>query len=94
MSGATDCYQPAERHFRLTRRCLEVCAGTAPSDFHHYEKRASSPSDLDVLTELARYELASACTFSVTTLDNRARRQTRNRGPRARKSATSGPFGS
>src|SRR5438270_5311364 len=26
MSGATDCYQPAERHFRLTRRCLEVCA--------------------------------------------------------------------
>ena len=26
MSGATDCYQPAERQFRLTRRCLEVCA--------------------------------------------------------------------
>ena len=26
MSGVTDCYQPAERHFRITRRCLEVCA--------------------------------------------------------------------
>ena len=25
-SGATDCYQPAERQFRLTRACLEVCA--------------------------------------------------------------------
>ncbi len=26
MSGVTDCYQPAERQFRLTRACLEVCA--------------------------------------------------------------------
>ena len=25
LSGNTDCYQPAERHFKLTRRILEVC---------------------------------------------------------------------
>ena len=26
MSGATDCYQPAEKQFKLTRKCLEVFA--------------------------------------------------------------------
>src|ERR1044071_8686435 len=25
-SGITDCYQPAERHFQITRQCLEVFA--------------------------------------------------------------------
>ena len=24
-SGNTDCYQPAEKNFKLTRKCLEVC---------------------------------------------------------------------
>jgi DNA repair photolyase len=67
MSGVTDCYQPAERHFRLTRRCLEVCA-----ELRHpisvITKNALVTRDRDVLTELARYD----CVFvnvSVTTLD-------------------------
>lgn len=28
-SGVTDCYQPLEAHYRLTRRCLDVCAEAA-----------------------------------------------------------------
>lgn len=67
MSGVTDCYQPAERHFRLTRRCLEVCAELRHPLFI-ITKSALVTRDLDVLVELARYR----CVFvhlSVTTLD-------------------------
>lgn len=67
MSGATDCYQPAERHFRLTRQCLEVCAELRHPIFI-ITKNALVTRDLDVLRELARYD----CVFvhvSVTSLD-------------------------
>lgn len=67
MSGVTDCYQPAERHFRLTRRCLEVCA-----ELRHpiaiITKNALITRDLDVLSELARFNCV-AVNLSVTTLD-------------------------
>jgi DNA repair photolyase len=68
MSGATDCYQPAERHFKLTRGCLEVCAELRHPIFI-ITKNALVTRDLDVLRELARYD----CVFvhlSVTTLDS------------------------
>jgi len=52
-SGVTDCYQPLEASYRLTRGCLEVCA--------EYRNPAGvitkSPlieRDIDVLQELAR----------------------------------------
>ena len=67
MSGATDCYQPAERTFRLTRRCLEVFA-----EFRHpviiITKNALVTRDLDVLQELARYQCVGVH-VSITTLD-------------------------
>lgn len=66
-SGATDCYQPAERHFRLTRACLEVCA-----EFRNpaaiITKSALVTRDLDVLTQLAAVQ-AVAVFVSVTSLD-------------------------
>lgn len=67
LSGATDCYQPAERRFRLTRGCLEVFA-----EFRNpvglITKNALVTRDLDLLAELARWRCVSAC-LTITTLD-------------------------
>jgi DNA repair photolyase len=67
MSGVTDCYQPAERQFRLTRRCLEVCAELRHPIFI-ITKNALVARDKDVLAELARYN-CTAVHVSVTTLN-------------------------
>lgn len=67
MSGATDCYQPAERHFKLTRGCLEVFA-----EFRHpvhlITKNFLVTRDIDLLAELARHDCTSV-TLSITSLD-------------------------
>jgi DNA repair photolyase len=67
MSGVTDCYQPAERHFRLTRRCLEVLA-----EFRNpvavITKNFLVTRDRDLLVELARWDCV-VVNVSVTTLD-------------------------
>ena len=67
MSGVTDCYQPAERQFRLTRRCLEACAELRHPIFI-LTKNALVTRDIDVLVELARYNCIGV-NLSVTTLD-------------------------
>ncbi len=67
MSGVTDCYQPAERHFRLTRQCLEVCA-EARQPILIITKNALVTRDLDVLAELARHQ-CTLVNLSVTSLD-------------------------
>src|SRR5882724_6839758 len=58
MSGASDCYQPAERHFRLTRQCLEVF-----TELRHpvgiVTKNFLVTRDLDLLAELARWKCVS-----------------------------------
>jgi DNA repair photolyase len=67
MSGATDCYQPAERQFKLTRACLEVCAELRHPIFI-ITKNALVTRDLDVLTRLAAHDCVSVY-MSITTLD-------------------------
>lgn len=52
MSGNTDCYQPVEARFELTRRCLQVCAEYR-NPVHIITKSALVERDLDVLTQLA-----------------------------------------
>jgi DNA repair photolyase len=67
ISGVTDCYQPAERHFQITRRCLQVLA-----EFRNpvgiVTKSHLVVRDVDLLTELARYDAAGVF-LSLTTLD-------------------------
>lgn len=68
MSGVTDCYQPGEREFRLTRSLLEVAVET-----HHpmtiITKNALVLRDLDLIAELARRNLTHVF-LSITTLDS------------------------
>ena len=66
-SGVTDCYQPAERQFELTRKCLEIaCECNQPVSI--VTKNALVTRDLDLLKKMAAKNLVHAF-VSVTTLD-------------------------
>lgn len=67
ISGVTDCYQPAERRFRLTRSILEVML-EARQPVVIITKNALPVRDLDLLVPLAERKLV-AVGISVTTLD-------------------------
>jgi DNA repair photolyase len=66
-SGVTDCYQPAEREFRLTRQCLEV-ANDCNQPISIITKNALVLRDLDLLRDMASRKLAHV-NLSITTLD-------------------------
>ena len=72
LSGNTDCYQPAEQKFRLTRKLLEVC-----NEFNQpvgiLTKNAWIIRDKDILQEMARKNIVSAM-VSITSLDENIRR--------------------
>ena len=71
MSGNTDCYQPAERKFEITRKCLEI--------FHKYRhpvgiitKNSLITRDLGILSELAKDNLIGV-NVSITSLSEKTR---------------------
>ena len=66
-SGITDCYQPAEREFQLTRQCLEV-ASEANQPIGIVTKNALVVRDQDLLQSMARRSLINV-SVSITTLD-------------------------
>ncbi|OYW23663.1 MAG: radical SAM protein [Planctomycetales bacterium 12-60-4] len=66
-SGVTDCYQPAEREFRLTRGCLEV-ASKCEQPISIITKNALVCRDLDILADMASRRLAHVH-FSINSLD-------------------------
>jgi len=67
MSGVTDCYQPAERRFQLTRGILEVLL-EARQPVCMITKNSLILRDLDLICRLAEHQLISVA-VSVTTLD-------------------------
>jgi DNA repair photolyase len=68
LSGVTDCYQPAERKFRLTRGCLEVML-EARQSVGIITKNGLVTRDLDLLGPLAAQHLVHVY-LSITTLDD------------------------
>jgi DNA repair photolyase len=79
IGAATDPYQPAEGHYRLTRACLQVMAEAA-SPFSIITRGPMIVRDVDVLAEAAARAKVSV-TFSVPTLDERIRRLTEPNTP-------------
>jgi DNA repair photolyase len=71
LSGNTDCYQPAERNFKITRSCLEVFL-----KYRHpvsiITKNALILRDLDLLEALAKQNLVTV-SVSVTSLTEKVR---------------------
>ena len=63
-SGVTDCYQPIEASYRLTRRCLEVCR-----EFRNpvgiVTKSLLVRRDIDLLADLARRGFVEAAGAAV-----------------------------
>jgi DNA repair photolyase len=72
MSGNTDCYQPAEQRFHLSRKMLEVC-----NEFNQpvgmITKNAYMLKDKDLLVEMANKKLLSIL-VSVTSFNEDLRR--------------------
>ncbi len=66
-SGITDCYQPIEARFELTRRCLEVCRDYR-NPAHIITKSALVERDIDLLCAL-RERASVAVSVSVTFWD-------------------------
>jgi len=79
IGAATDPYQPAEGHYRLTRACLEVLA-EARNPFAIITRGPMIVRDVDVLAEAARWAKVSV-TFSVPTLDHEIWRTTEPNTP-------------
>lgn len=73
ISGNTDCYQPAERHFEITRKMLQVC-----SEFNNpvgiITKNSLVTRDIDILAPMVQRKLAMV-NISLNTLNEEFRRK-------------------
>ncbi len=72
LSGNTDCYQPLEKKYEITRKLLEIFAKYR-NPVGIITKNALIARDVDILEDLAKDQLVSVI-FSITTLDESLRR--------------------
>ncbi|MEQ8238397.1 MAG: PA0069 family radical SAM protein [Cyclobacteriaceae bacterium] len=83
LSGNTDCYQPIEREFKLTRAILQVAL-----NYRHpislITKNALVLRDLDLIAQLAKLNLIHVH-FSITSLDEKIRSKLEPRTSTAKK---------
>ena len=61
-SGVTDCYQPIERHYELTKRCLEVCVERR-NPVQIVTKGCLIERDLELLKRLPRLRVHMSIAF-------------------------------
>lgn len=72
-SGNTDCYQPLEREYGLTRELLSICLEHRQV-VNIITKNHLILRDLDILSEMAKYHLVEVC-VSITTNQEALRRR-------------------
>jgi DNA repair photolyase len=73
LSGNTDCYQPAERKFRITRQLLEI-ALEYKQPIGMITKNALILRDIDLLTEMAKLNLCMVY-VSINSLNEKLRQK-------------------
>ncbi len=72
LSGNTDCYQPAEEKFRITRQLIGIC-NQYNQPVTIITKNARVLDDASLLAELAAKNMTGVM-FSITSLDNKLQR--------------------
>lgn len=73
LSGNTDCYQPIERKYQLTRKLLEVCL-KYKNPVGIITKNQLVLRDLDILKQLAEHQLVHVY-VTITSLDENIRQK-------------------
>lgn len=73
ISGNTDCYQPAERHYKLTRKLLEI-ADEFNQPVGLITKNAGMLRDKDLIIRLGKRNLISVI-VSITSMDEELRQK-------------------
>jgi DNA repair photolyase len=73
LSGNTDCYQPIERKYKLTRSLLDVCL-RYKNPVGIITKNQLVLRDLDILKQLAEHQLVQVY-VTITSLDERIRQK-------------------